>query len=326
MAAVDDIGRQSHSPAAMPPAEAALSAAPSRLRAFTPYAGLLVTMLCWAGNWVVGRAIREQVPPIALNFWRWAVALLIIAPFALPRLKGKGEVIRRRWPILLGLGATGIASFQVLVYLGLRSTTTVNAVLMNSAAPLFIILCAWLIDGDRASPRQLLGMAISFCGIVLIMERGDLAALGAFKFETGDLIVLAAMPVWGVYSVLLKRRPRELGGVALLFAIAFAGVLVLAPFYAAETIWFQAPTLSVASVAAVFYVAVFASLLAYVCWNHGVAAVGPSRAGFMIHLLPGLASVLAVLTLGESFHLYHVIGIGTILAGVLLATSSRIRV
>jgi len=304
---------------------AASSVSHSRWHLLLPYLGLVVTMLCWAGNWVVGRAIRDEMPPIALNFWRWALALMIIAPFALPRIRGKGAVLRRSAPLLFALGATGIALFQMLVYLGLRSTTTVNAVLMNSAAPIFIIVCAWLMEGDRASLRQILGMLISFSGIVVIMEKGDLGALGDLHFELGDLEILAAMPFWGVYAVLLKRRPHELSGLELLFTVGVAGLLLLAPCYAAETLWFLAPTFSIASAGAVIYVALFASVLAYFCWNYGVAAVGPSRSGFMIHLLPAFGTFLAIIANGESVYRYHFIGIGTILAGVLLATTSRGR-
>jgi drug/metabolite transporter (DMT)-like permease len=310
----------------MPPPADASVASPDiaqRSRPLLAYAGLVVTMMCWAGNWVVGRAIRESMPPVALNFWRWAIALVILAPFALPGLRGKGPVLRRNWPLLLALGFSGVLMFQVLVYLGLQSTTTVNAVLMNSAAPMFIILCSWLMERDRTSLRQILGMAISFCGIVVIMEEGDLAALADFRFKFGDLVILAAMPFWGIYAVLLKRRPRELDGLGLLFAICAAGVLLLAPVYAVETLFFRAPVLSLASASAVLYVALFASLLAYVCWNYGVAEVGPNRSGFMIHLLPAFGTVAAILFLGESVHLYHFAGIGTILAGVALATSSR---
>ena len=296
----------------------------ARLRLLLPYAGLVATMLCWAGNWVVGRAIRGEMPPIALNFWRWSVALAVLAPLALPRLAGKGEVLRRRWPVLLGLAATGVVAFQVLAYVGLRSTETVNAVLLNSAAPLFIILCAWLVDRDRVSPVQLLGMLASFLGIVVIIERGDLLAVSQFRFALGDLIILAAMPCWGVYCVLLKRRPRELDGLGLLFAVGFIGLLMMAPMYLAESLLFKPATLSLASVVAALYVGLFASLLAYVCWNYGVAKVGPNRSGFMMHLLPAFGTVLAVVFLGESVHAYHFIGIGLIIAGVVIATSARI--
>jgi drug/metabolite transporter (DMT)-like permease len=273
----------------------------------------------------MGRAMRDLMPPVALNFWRWVVAVLIIAPMALPRLRGKSLVIRRHWLLLLSLGATGIALFQVLVYEGLRNTTTVNAVLMNAAAPLFIILCTWLVDRDRASLRQIAGLAVSFVGIVVIMDQGNLSALGDFRFDVGDLIVLAAMPVWGIYCVLLKRRPHELDGVALLFLTSLAGLLVLTPCVVAEAVLFKAPTLSLATVGGALYLGLFASVLAYFCWNYGVAAVGPNRAGFMIHLLPGFGTLFAVLLLGEQVRLYHLIGIGTILAGVTLATSSRHR-
>ena len=295
----------------------------SRWRALLPYAALTVTMMCWGGNWVVGRAIRGDMPPAALNFWRWTVALAILAPIALPGLRGKGRVLRRHWRLIAGLGGSGVVAFQLLAYLGLQSTTTVNAVVMNSAAPVFIILCCWAIDRDRASPRQIAGMAISFLGIVTIMEEGNLAALADFKVRLGDVLILSAMPFWGLYAVLLKRRPRELDPPALLFSVAVAGVLMLAPLYAVETAFIRAPDATLASVEAVLYVGIFASVVGFFCWNYGASVVGPNRAGFMLHLLPGFGTLFAILFLGESLRLYHVIGIGTIMAGVLLATSAR---
>lgn len=309
----------------MPPADASLasSSITTRWRALLPYAALTVTMLCWGGSWVVARAIRADMPPVALNFWRWTVTLLILAPFALPRLRGEGAVLRRHWRLLAGLGGSGVLMFQVLAYLGLQSTTAVNAVVMNSAAPVFIIICSWLIDRDHASPRQIAGMVISFLGIVTIMEEGNLAALADFKVKLGDLVILAAMPFWGIYAVLLKRRPRELDALGLLFAVTAAGVAMMTPLYALETLLIRAPTMSLASTEAVLYVSLFASILAYFCWNYGVAAVGPNRAGFTLHLLPAFGTILAIIFLNETLHLYHVIGIGTILVGVLLATSAR---
>ena len=309
------------------PLDASSVASPTvapRWRALLPYAALTVTMMCWGGNWVVGRAIRGDMPPVALTFWRWTTALLILAPFALPRLRGKGAVLRRNWLLLAGLGGTGVVMFQVLAYLGLQSTTTVNAVVMNSAAPVFIVICAWLIDRDRASARQIAGMVISFLGILTIMEEGNLAALADFRVKFGDIVILAAMPFWGIYAVLLKRRPRELDALGVLFSVNLAGVALLMPLYLLETAFIRAPVLTLASVEAVLYVGLFASVIAFFCWNYGVSVVGPSRAGFMIHLLPAFGTIFAMIFIGETLHLYHVIGIGTIIAGVLLATSARV--
>jgi len=290
----------------------------SRLSAFLL---LAAASLFWSGNWIAGRALREAFDPVTLNFWRWAVATLVLAPFALPGLRGKWGEVRRRAGILLALAFTGVALFQCLVYLGLRSTPAVNAVLLNSSFPMFMLLCSWVMERERASRRQVLGMLISLAGILIIICRGDPAALLHLQLNAGDAWILLAMPVWGVYSVLLKRRPAELDGLQLLFVISLAGTLMLVPG-ALIAGWVSTsvrmPTAPEAL--GVLYMAVFASVLAYVCWNRGVAVVGANAAGFTVHLLPAFGTVLAVLFLGESFAGFHAAGIATILAGVLLAT------
>ena len=290
-----------------------------------PYLLLVLASLFWAGNWIVGRAVRDAMPPLALTFWRWAVAALLLAPLALPRLAGKAAVVRRNRMLLFLLALTGVVAFQALAYAGLRYTSSVNGVLMNSAAPLFIVLVAWLLDGDRASARQLAGVGLSLLGILIIVDRGDLASLRQFSFNPGDFIVLLAMPVWGAYSVLVRRRPPELDSVALLFVIALIGLAVLAPLYALESWLFATPRPSWAAVGGVLYIACFPSIGAYLCWNRGIELVGANRAGFTYHLLPAFGTALAVLLLGETVQLYHLAGIATILLGVWLATSARAR-
>jgi drug/metabolite transporter (DMT)-like permease len=290
--------------------------------AILPYLLLALASLLWAGNWIVGRAVRDLFPPIALNFWRWLPVVVLLAPVALPRLRGKGAVVRANLGLLLALGGFGVVLFTCLVYEGLQTTTAVNATLLNSSLPLFMILCSWALEGDRTTPRQVLGMLVSLLGILVIMQRGDLRHLLRLDFHEGDVWIIAAMPCWGIYSVLLKRRPRAIDGLSLLFLVATAGVLLLAPLAVAEAVLVRAPTVTPAGAASIFYLAVFASIAAYICWNRGVALVGPNRAGFTIHLLPAFATVMAILFLGEEVRLFHVTGILTILAGVWLATSA----
>ena len=285
---------------------------------------LTLSMLLWAGNWVVGRALRDAFDPVTLNFWRWAIAALVLVPFALPQLAGRGEVIRRNAGLLLVLSFTAVALFQTLVYLGLRSTTAVNGVLLNSSQPLFILLCSWVLERERATLRQIAGMLASFAGIVVILARGDPAALLELEFHAGDAWILLAMPVWGVYSVLLKRRPPELEGIGFLFVLSVTGMAMLAPFYALELL--RSPPAgwpSPAAVGGVLYVALAASVAGFICWNRGVMVVGANAAGFTLHLLPAFGTVLAIALLGETFAAYHAAGIATIVAGVVLATSQR---
>ncbi len=289
----------------------------SRLSAFLL---LALANLFWSGNWIAGRALRDAFDPVTLNFWRWVVAAVALAPFALPGLRGKWALIRRHAGILLLLAFTGVAIFQTLVYLGLRSTLAVNAVLLNSSMPLFMLLCSWAIERERASPMQVAGMLISLAGILVILSRGEPGALLQLEFHGGDGWILLAMPAWGIYSVLLKRRPPELGGLEFLFVISVAGVLLLSPGFVFLAL--QAPLRWPTQIEAlgVLYMGLAASVFAFIYWNRGVAVVGANAAGFTLHLLPAFGTILAILFLGEVFAGFHAAGIATILAGVLLAT------
>jgi len=290
---------------------------------FQAFALLALANLLWAGNWVSGRALREAFDPLSLNFWRWTVATLALAPLGLPGLRGKGAVLRQHAGILLFLAATGVAAFQSLVYLGLSTTTTVNAVLLNASLPLFILLCSWVIERERAGARQVAGMVVSFAGILVILSRGEPTALLDLRLRAGDLWILAAMPIWGVYSVMLKRRPVELDPNAFLFVISLLGTLMLLPIAAFLALDSPPRWPGAAAAAGVLYIGIGASVLAFNFWNRGVAAVGANSAGFTIHLLPAFGTVLAIALLGESFAPFHAAGIATIVAGVVLATAKR---
>jgi drug/metabolite transporter (DMT)-like permease len=281
---------------------------------------LALANLLWAGNWVTGRALGEVFDPVSLNFWRWTLASLILLPFALPALVAKRAILRRDAGILLVLAFFGVALFQTMVYQGLRTTTAVNAVLLNSSLPLFMLLCSWALEGERPSGRQIAGMLVSLAGILVIVSRGELERLRQVELHAGDAWILLAMPVWGIYSVLLKRRPSELGGSPFLLAISAAGALMLAPLYAAQAIAVPPRWPSPAEAIGVLYIALAASVLAFAFWNRGVAVVGANAAGFTIHLLPAFGTVLAILLLDESFAGFHAAGFVTILCGVFLAT------
>ena len=281
---------------------------------------LAMSSLMWSGNWVTGRALRDAFDPVTLNFSRWAIAVIVLAPFALPGLKGTWPLIRRHLGLLALLAFTGVALFQSLIYLGLRTTTAINGVLINSSLPLVIVLCSWAIERERATSRQIAGMLLSLVGILVIVSRGELANLLHLELHAGDAWILLAMPVWGIYSVLLKRRPPELGGMALLFVLSVLGVLMLLPLFAfglltAPPAWPTAP-----QAAGILYMGIAASVIAFMCWNKGVAVVGANAAGVTVHLLPAFGTILAILFLGETFGAFHAAGIATILAGVVLAT------
>lgn len=293
---------------------------PRRLAAF----GLLVASnLLWSGNWVIGRAVRDVFDPIALNWWRWLVAALVMAPFGLREACRHAAAIRRHAGLFVLLALTGVVAFQSLVYLGLRTTTAINAVLINAAGPLFMLACSWLLEGDKPSRRQIAGMLISFLGVLIVVSRGQLQTLLQLEFHRGDAWILIAMPMWGLYSVLLKRTPAELRGVAFAFTIAAIGVGLLLPLYVID-VWAEpwrwpAP----AELGVVLYIGIAASVLAFIAWNRGVVVVGANAAGFTLPLLPAFGTALAIVFLGEVFQPFHAVGFVTIVIGVVLATYRR---
>jgi len=285
-----------------------------------------LTSLLWAGNWVLGRALRDTFDPVSLNFWRWFIALAVLTPFGLRAVAGKGDVLRQHARILALLALLSVPLFQTMVYQGLRTTTTINAVLLNSSAPVFVIACSWLIERERATARQLAGMLISLAGIVIIMTRGAPSRLLELELHAGDAWILAAIALWGLYSVLLKRRPPGLSEVGFLFVISLLGVTMMAPLFLAASFLAPPAAPSAEAVLAVLYVGIAASVIAFILWNRGVAIVGANAAGFTLHLLPAFGTLLAIVFLGEEFHSFHAVGVATIVVGVLLATYHRQQV
>ncbi len=280
---------------------------------------LAAAALLWSGNFVIGRAVAGRVPPVALAFWRWAVALAVLLPLTWRGIRDAAPVLRRSWRILVALGILGVGNFNLLVYVGLTETSATNALLLNSACPAFIVAISFVAGHGRPAPRQLAGIALSLAGVATIVTRGAPAAVLAIGFAHGDLWVLAAVLSWAVYTILLARRPAGVEPLALLTVLVAVGVAWIAPFYALELLRGARLRLDAVSLGAIAYVALFASIAAYALWNAGVAAVGASRAGVFLHLMPAFGAVLAAVLLREAFRAFHAAGIALILAGVWLA-------
>lgn len=300
---------------------ASAAAAPRRLYD-RPYLLLTLATLLWAGNFVLGRAVSAEVPPVGLAFWRWFGGALIIAPFAIPRLRRDWPAIRASWRSVLALGFLGIAVFNTLIYAGLGRTTAINALLLQSIQPVVIIVFSFLIFRDTVSPRQILAVAVSLVGVVVIIARGSLAALAALSFNGGDLLVMVAIVSYAAYTALLRKRPA-VHPLSFLLAIFTVGFTLLLPLYVWEGLSGRPMQPTPVTFGAVAYVAIFPAIVAYLCFNRGVELLGANRAGHFFHLQPAFGVVLATLLLGERFQLYHAAGIALIVVGILLATVRR---
>ncbi|HWA12631.1 MAG TPA: DMT family transporter [Burkholderiales bacterium] len=295
------------------------------LRAPSPYLLLSLTALFWAGNWVIGRAMRHDMPPVAMGFWRWTLALLLLLPFTAPELWRQRAVVRRHWITLAALGCLGAIAFNTLIYVGLQYTAATNGVLFNSLSPVFILLLAGIVLREPISGLQVAGMVLSLSGVLAIVARGDPALLAAFHFNPGDLWLITAMFLWAVYTLVLRRRPSGLSATAFLAAMLMLSLPFLLPFYLREYAQRGGFELNRATLAALAYYCTVPSIIAYLFWNRGVAQVGAAKAGLFVHLMPLFGALLSVAFLGERLYAYHFAGAALIFGGIWLTTRTRGR-
>ena len=253
---------------------------------------------------------------MAMTFFRWLFAIVILAPFAWPHLRQDWPVIRANWKTMLVLGAIGVGTHNGLAYLGLNYTTATNGVILNSFIPIMIITISWIFLRERLAPVQVAGVMVSLAGVLTVVSRGSIDTLLGFHLNVGDLFIILSMAMWAVYTIGLRWRPAGVNLLSFLFVVAVIGDLCVLPLWLGEMALGRHVVWSWTNVAALVAVALFSSVLAYTFWNHGVEEVGANVAGLFVHLMPVFGVVLAWLFLGERMEPYHVAGIALILAGI----------
>ena len=253
---------------------------------------------------------------MAMTFFRWLFAIMILAPFAWPHVRRDWPVIRAHWRTMVALGALGVGTHNGLSYLGLNFTTATNGVILNSFIPVMIIMISWLFLRERLTQLQVAGVVISLTGVLTVLCKGSLDALLEFRLNAGDLIIIASMAMWAIYTIGLRWRPPGISMLSFLLAVAVVGDLCVLPLWLGEMALGRYIVWSWTNAAALVAVATFSSVLAYILWNRGVEAVGANVAGLFVHLMPVYGVVLAWLFLGERMAAFQVAGIALILAGI----------
>ena len=293
---------------------------PNSRQKMLAYGGLVLATLFWAGNAVLARAVADEIPPFTLAFWRWVFALLVVLPFGLPHLRGGAAIIRANRSALFWHGLLSVGAFNTLLYIAAQTTTAINITLVNSTMPVAIAIFARFLLDQRTTRRQVMGFAAAGVGMLLIVAQGDAAVLTSLTFRRGDLIMIGAVIVWGIYSVLLRLWRVDLHPIGFLTVTIVVGVALLFPFFLWEVATIGHPRLEGYHAPMLIYLAIFPSLLAFLFWNQAVEVVGPSATGMFIYLVPVFTAALASTLLGERLQGYHALGGAFILLGLYLAT------
>ena len=281
---------------------------------------LFVTPSFFASNMLIARATAELVPPVALAFGRWALALAILLALLGPSVWRARRAIAGEAAELALLGALGMGVCGAFVYIGADSTTATNIGMIYATSPVMIILLARAFYGERLTPGRWLGVFLALAGMMAIVFRGRVETLLTLDLTRGDLWIMASAFSWALYSILLKHRPTRLEPKVRFAAIMLFGTLVLAPFTLLEALLHEAPEINAVSVGAVVFLALVPALGAYGSYGYVQRHLGASKTGLMLYLSPVYTAVLAYFLLAEALQGYHLLGAALVLPGLWLAT------
>jgi len=285
---------------------------------------LSVPPLLWAGNAIVGRLVREAVPPMTLNLLRWLIALVILLPLARAAFRpGSGFLTNWRRYALLGLAGIGLYnSFQ---YLALQTSTPINVTLVASGMPVWMMLVGRAFFGVPVRRRQVAGAVLSILGVLVVLCRGDVHQLLGLRLVAGDLYMILATIAWSFYSWMLlqpKDEPGLRADWAAFLAVQVAYGLLWSGLFSGVEWSLGAPAIAWSGklAAALLFVAAGPAVLAYALWGAGIRRAGPGIGAFFVNLTPLFAALLSSAFLGELPHAYHGLAFALIVGGIVVSS------
>lgn len=287
---------------------------------------LTLPPILWAGNAVLGRMIAPLASPMTLNLLRWLIAGAVLLPLAAPVLR-RDSPLWPSWKRFALLSLLSIGGYNALLYLSLNTSTPINVTLVGSITPVWILLMGRVFFGIGISGKQWLGAALSICGVLLVLSRGQLDVLLQVRMVPGDIYILLASAAWAYYSWMLAHPTTEPAEIrrdwsAFLLAQIALGIVWSGLFTAAEwSLGWGRLEWSWTFALILLFIALGPALLAYRAYGAGVARAGPSVAGFFVNLIPLFTAVLSSAFLGEMPHLYHALAFVLIVGGI--GVSSR---
>jgi len=306
----------------MTPAQA--SGASDDRRVSSGYALLVLGVLFWAGNVIAGRAAAGvDIPPLALNFWRWVVALAVFALFFGRRTWRLRFEILSHWRFIVPFCLISSIGYNCSIYIALQKTSALQASLIQSVLPVLVLLLGLIILRNPITGHQWLGILCSVGGASLVVVRGDWAVIASLSIQEGDAWAMVAVITWAVQAFMMRWKPYTIPIMPFMTIVAVLTVIAMAPLYAWESMNINPMPFDGTSFLFMLYVGIGASFLGTTMWNEGTYRTGGARAGYFGNLYPIFTGGLAILILGETLHWYHAIGAALVFAGICLAIFQR---
>ena len=283
-----------------------------------PYILVFLATLFWAGNAIAGKTAVGHISPFLLTSLRWSVAVLILLPFSIQYLRSDWVLVRSRLFFMFILGTIGFTVFNNLMYLALTTTSAINVAIIQSSLPLFVFILNMVVFAVKVNKYQAIGFPITIVGVLTITFQGSLSLLINLNLNMGDILMVIAVVSYAVYSVFLNNKPN-LHWLSTVTLLALAALISSIPFAVFESVNGNLTLPDLTGLSVVLYTALFASLGAQVCWIRSIELIGSNSTSVFINLVPLFGSFLAVILLGEKFHIFHAIGILLIFTGIYLS-------
>lgn len=287
--------------------------------AFIGFLFAALATLIWSGNFLIARGLNTQIEPVSLAFWRWTIATVFILPVGIKSMYSQRELLKKHLLFLTITSILGISIFNTLIYVAGQTSSALNLSLISITFPVFTIVLSRVFLRESITKFKVAGVLVIIFGLILLLSKGDPKSLLSLSFTIGDLWMLLASFIFAVYSLLVKRRPLEIMPLSFLGSTFLTGWLFLAAFYVFTTDRAALSSYGSVTIYSVFYVGIFASIVAYFLWNRSVDLLGPSKASMIYYMIPVFSGILAFLFLGEKVGWIHLTSGVLIVSGILIA-------
>jgi drug/metabolite transporter (DMT)-like permease len=295
---------------------------PAKKDYYTGIALAVLATIIWSGNFVISRAVNQQIPPVSLAFYRWALATVLIAPLAYKKFTEQKQIVLQNWKYLFWVSLSGITLFNTFVYVAGHYTSAINMALIGTtSSPIFATVMAIIFLKERLNIFRITGMLICIAGIILLLSQGSWEKLASFTFSTGDLWILAGALAFAVYNILVRKKPVDITPVNFLFVIFFFGTLLLLPAYIIELNFTPAVQWNGKIIGSVIYLGLGTSVISFLCWNAALQKLGTGTTVLFGNLIPIFSTLEAVWLLGEKITDIHIISGLLVIGGLVLANT-----
>jgi drug/metabolite transporter (DMT)-like permease len=280
----------------------------------------LLAVIIWSGNFVVARDLIKEIPPITLNFYRWLIASLLIAPFAIKKTIVEWQYIKKAWLYLLLVALSGVSLFNTFVYIGAHYTTAINMALIGTtSSPIIAVILARIFLREKVYFNKALGMLLCLVGVLYLLCKGNFHNLLHLHFGTGDLWLLVAAFCFAVYNTSVKKKPKEISALPFLFVIFTLGTILLIPFFIYENAHSSTITWNSHLLLSILFLGLGASVICFYIWNLAIGKLGAGRTALFGNLIPVFSSLEAVILLNEKITTFHIISFIIVAAGLFIA-------